>query len=263
MKELLLRTVTGILLIVIFMGSIFLGPTSTLVMLLLVYVLGTRELFQLRSFALSLPGILVAVSGALLIMGVYSILNLDLSPLLLIIPGSLWVAGYAWMGKKNPGLLVLFWIAIPLALFLATGWYPQGTWGSLIPSAILVLVWVNDTFAYVIGSLLGKHSMTPVLSPGKTWEGFAGGMFFSILAALLFMHFSGLESPATWIAAGTITSTFSLMGDLYESSLKRKSMVKDTGAILPGHGGILDRFDSLLFVAPALFFLFLMVRLFT
>ena len=140
-------------------------------------------------------------------------------------------------GKENPGLLVLFWIAIPLALFLAMGWFPEGSWSSLLPISILVLVWVFDTFAYVIGSLPGKHPLTPILSPGKTWEGFAGGMIFSILAALLIYHFSGLESPAVWIAAGAITSIFALTGDLFESSLKRKYMVKDTGRYYPDTEG--------------------------
>ena len=172
----------------------------------------------------------------------------------------LWIVGFALSGRRNPGPLVLFWIAIPLSLFLALGWLTNGSWSSLLPLAAISLVWVNDTFAYVIGSLVGKHAMTPRLSPGKTWEGFAGGLLFTMLAAWIFYHFSAYQSPATWIDIGAGTSIFAMAGDLFESGLKRKYKVKNSGEILPGHGGILDRFDSLLFVAPALFLLLLLLH---
>jgi phosphatidate cytidylyltransferase len=262
-KELLLRSATGILLIVVFIGSILLGPTPMLITMLVVYALGTRELFKLTSLPISLPSLLLAASGALLIFGAYAILKLDKTPLWLVLPAILWLSGYAWQGKLKPASLLLLWIATPLALFLALGWFPEGSWKSLTPVAVIALVWVNDTFAYVCGSLIGKHPLTPKLSPGKTWEGFVGGLLFSMLAAWIFYHFSELYTPGLWIAAGAITSLFAMAGDLFESGLKRKYKVKDTGEILPGHGGILDRFDSLLFVAPALFLVLLLIHFFT
>jgi len=260
-KELLLRTATGILLIVVFIGSILLGPTPMLITMLVVYFLGTRELFKLTSLPISFPSLLLAASGALIIFGAYAILKLEIAPMWLFLPVTLWLIGYAWQGKLKPSSLVLLWISTPLALFLALGWLPEGDWNSLSPVTAIALVWVNDTFAYVCGSLLGKHALTPKLSPGKTWEGFAGGIFFSMLAAWIFYHFSGLYTPGLWIAAGAVTSLFAMAGDLFESGLKRKYKVKDTGEILPGHGGILDRFDSLLFVTPALFLLLLLIHL--
>ena len=261
MKELLLRTATGIFLIILFIGAILLGPTPMLIMLLVVYGLGARELFRLRSLPLNFPGILLLVSGALVIAGVYSILSLGMNPWWLSSAFVLWIAGFALSGRRNPGFLVLFWIAIPLALFMALGWFTNGSWSSLLPLAAISLVWVNDTFAYVCGSFLGKHSMTPRLSPGKTWEGFAGGILFTMLAAWIFYHFSAYQNPATWMAIGASASIFAMAGDLFESGLKRKYKVKDAGELLPGHGGILDRFDSLLFVAPALFLLLLFLHL--
>lgn len=260
MRELLLRTATGILLIVVFIGSILLGPTTLLITMLVVYALGTRELFKLTSLPKSLPSLLLAASGAGIIIGTYAILKLGKTPLWLFLPAILWLIGYAWQGKLKPASLVLLWIATPLALFLALGWFPKGSWNSLTPVAVITLVWVNDTFAYVCGRLLGKHPLTPKLSPGKTWEGFIGSILFSLLAGWIFYHFSGLHTPVMWMAVGVTTSLFAMAGDLFESGLKRKYKVKDSGEILPGHGGILDRFDSLLFVAPALFLLLLLIH---
>ncbi len=263
MKELLLRTATGILLVVLFIGSIILGPISLTVIMLLIYGLGTWELYKLKSTPFHLPTLLLAGSGSLLILGTYGLLYQVLNPLWLLLPVFTWILGYALSGKGNPGILVFFWIALPLSLFLAIGWFPEERWKTLLPIATISMVWVNDTFAYVSGSLLGKHRMTLRLSPGKTWEGFAGGMLFTILAGWIFYYFSAQLSPLMWISLGAITSMFSMAGDLFESGLKRKYKVKDTGSILPGHGGILDRFDSLFFVAPALFLLLLLIYLFT
>ncbi len=261
MRELLLRTATGIILLVLFIGSILLGPTPMLIMILVVFGLGTRELYRLKSIPMSMASFLLAASGVLLIAGIFAFLKLGMNPLWFILPAVLWMAGYIMHGKENPGPLLLLWIALPLASYMATGWFPDGIWKSLLPAAIIGLVWVNDTFAYVTGSLLGKHPMTPRISPGKTWEGFAGGLLFTLLAGWIFFHFSGRQTLSIWLALAATTSLFAMAGDLFESGLKRKYKVKDMGEILPGHGGILDRFDSLFFVAPALLILLLLIHL--
>jgi len=126
---------------------------------------------------------------------------------------------------------------------------------------VIALVWVNDTFAYLTGSLVGRHKMTPVLSPGKTWEGFAGGVIFTLLGGWIIWRITGMLGAGTWIAISLIVASLGLAGDLFESGLKRTVKVKDTGTLLPGHGGILDRFDSLLFVAPAVVILILLIKL--
>ncbi len=263
MRELLLRTATGIALVLGFTSSIILGPTTMLVMMLAVYGLGFLELLRLKSTPFTLPAALMAGSGALLIIGVYGGLHLGMNPLWLFLPASIWVVGFLWHRHLGTGMLILFWLTIPLSSFLATGWLPKGSWNSILPVAVISLVWVNDTFAYVSGSLLGKHPMTPKLSPGKTWEGFVGGLLFTMLSGWIFFHFTGLQTAFTWISAGAVAGTFGLAGDLFESGLKRKHKVKDSGSLLPGHGGILDRFDSLLFVAPAMFLLILLLQLYT
>ena len=262
MKDLIRRTITGISLVVLFTGSIVLGPTPFMLMILLVYGLSIRELFRLLSVRKWVPGGLIAGSGALLLVAVYASLYLHGNPLWLILPAALWIAGYTWSGSGFAGVLSLFWLSIPFVSFFALGWFLDGAgYRPLIPASVIALVWINDTFAYLVGSLLGKHPMTPKLSPKKTWEGFVGGVVFNLVAGWLFFRFSGTLTASAWIIGASVISLLGLAGDLFESGLKRKYEVKDTGSLLPGHGGILDRFDSLLFVSPVLLLAFIILNL--
>ncbi len=116
--------------------------------------------------------------------------------------------------------------------------------------AVLVLIWTNDSGAYIVGSLIGKHKLFPRISPKKTWEGSIGGAVFAIVASVIIAQYITEIHWGHWIVIGILTVVFSTYGDLTESMLKRKANIKDSGNILPGHGGILDRFDSLLMTAP-------------
>jgi phosphatidate cytidylyltransferase len=118
---------------------------------------------------------------------------------------------------------------------------------------IFVFVWLNDTSAYLIGSMFGRHKMFPRISPQKSWEGFAGGLVVTLSASLLFAGlFSGLMAAAHHrIALAAIVVVFATWGDLVESLMKRNFEVKDSGKLLPGHGGILDRMDSVILAVPA------------
>jgi phosphatidate cytidylyltransferase len=118
------------------------------------------------------------------------------------------------------------------------------------------LIWINDTFAYLGGSLFGKNKMIPRISPGKTWEGTVTGLVFSFLCSLFLRPFLLPESSGlVWLIAGLIIPILATVGDLAQSMLKRQAGVKDSGNLMPGHGGILDRFDSLIFVSPYLYLL--------
>lgn len=245
------------------MGSILLGPFPFLAVMMLVYILGTRELSSLYKPA-RLPFLLIAASGAAFLPLTLLFFHSSLGYLWFFLPMSTWFLGYIWSGFRLPALLALFWLALPLSSFLALGWLNQNAeYANLLPLSVIVLVWVNDTFAYIVGSLAGKHQMTPVLSPGKTWEGSAGGVLFTMFGGWVIWRITGSLDTLSWILTGMCTGLLGLLGDLFESHLKRSMHVKNTGAILPGHGGILDRFDSLLFVAPAslLMMVFLKVSL--
>lgn len=159
-------------------------------------------------------------------------------------------------------MLGQMYIAFPLSLIniLAFGNGDVSVGGSanmLLPLSVFILLWANDTGAYCTGSLLGRHKLFPRISPAKSWEGSIGGGVLSIIVAALIGHY-GANGPGTkgmdimvWIGLGVVVVVFGTWGDLVESLFKRTIGVKDSGKILPGHGGMLDRFDSSLLAIPA------------
>jgi len=123
-------------------------------------------------------------------------------------------------------------------------------YSALIPCSIVFSIWINDTMAYIVGSLIGKTPFSKI-SPKKTWEGTAGGAILCIVVIALIAYFTHLLAIKDAIVIAALCAIFGTTGDLFESKLKRMANVKDSGTIMPGHGGFLDRFDSLLFAAPA------------
>lgn len=160
---------------------------------------------------------------------------------------------------RNMGysMLGLIYISLSLGMLLNLRTFYPGTAletvNKLLVLAIILSLWVNDTMAYLIGSLIGKTPLSPI-SPKKTWEGTIGGILFAILAmgAVGYFLSSGFEMQAVsqWMIVAAIAAIAGTVGDLLQSKLKRLADVKDSGHILPGHGGFLDRFDSLLFATP-------------
>lgn len=116
---------------------------------------------------------------------------------------------------------------------------------------LLILVWLNDTGAYVFGMLFGKHRLFERISPKKSWEGAIGGTMVTIVLGVWMNFFVPSLSRIDWIVLSIMVSVFGVYGDLFESLLKRIAGVKDSGTLMPGHGGILDRMDSILFIIPA------------
>lgn len=115
---------------------------------------------------------------------------------------------------------------------------------------VLLLIWANDSFAFLIGKNFGKRKLFESVSPKKTIEGFVGGLVFSIITAIIIGVYSELLSILDWVIIAIITAVIGTLGDLVESKFKRQASIKDSGNIMPGHGGLLDRLDSLLFAAP-------------
>tara|TARA_R110002049_G_scaffold993_11_gene7223 strand:- start:8236 stop:9015 length:780 start_codon:yes stop_codon:yes gene_type:complete len=121
-----------------------------------------------------------------------------------------------------------------------------------------ILVWVNDSFAYLVGKNFGKQKLFEKISPKKTVEGFLGGLFFSCIASYFIATFTETLNFTYWLILSIIVSVFGTLGDLIESKFKRNAQVKDSGIIMPGHGGLLDRLDSIIFAAP---FIYLFLRI--
>lgn len=117
--------------------------------------------------------------------------------------------------------------------------------------AIFIFIWLNDTGAYLIGSLFGKHRLFERISPKKSWEGFVGGLVFTLLASQIFYHFTPELTRLYWFGLSAVIVIFGTWGDLVESLLKRTLQIKDSGNCFPGHGGMLDRFDSIMLAIPA------------
>jgi phosphatidate cytidylyltransferase len=143
---------------------------------------------------------------------------------------------------------LLLWICVNGLMFIHTH-FAQGGW---LLMYLLSLVWVADIGAYFSGKQFGKHKLAPGISPGKTWEGVIGGLLLNVLwISLVFQLSDGWGLAYLWfLILGLVTAALSVVGDLYESILKREAGVKDSGRILPGHGGILDRIDSVIAATP-------------
>lgn len=157
--------------------------------------------------------------------------------------------------------LALLYIGIPFALFQFLAFWPSG--GSYDPNKILgllLLVWSNDTFAYLVGSQIGKTKLFPRISPKKTWEGSIGGGVLTLVIAYACFMVLGGYSLQDWMVLGLLAVVFGGLGDLVESMMKRSLNIKDSGGILPGHGGILDRFDAFIFFLPFATFYLIIVE---
>jgi phosphatidate cytidylyltransferase len=268
MKNLLTRTLTGILYVAILTGGI-LGNSYTFALLFsVVTLLCLREFYQLINskkqtkidLRLHLPGgVLLFIATHLYLSGVVPPQILLAYPAYVVVvfiaglyekgqgpADSLTCAAYAFLGQS--------YIALPLAalnlLAFPTSGAPYHPRSIL---ALLIFIWANDTGAYLIGSLIGKHRLWERISPRKSWEGFFGGLLFTIAASFVFTHLTAWEIPPLHrVGLAIAVALFATWGDLIESSIKRLLDVKDSGTILPGHGGLLDRFDSLLLAVYAM-----------
>lgn len=163
--------------------------------------------------------------------------------------------------KKNPIHLLaslftsLIYIFIPLAITPSVA-LSAGTYEATTLMGLLILIWSSDSWAYVSGRLFGKRKLFERLSPKKTWEGFWGSVILTSATGYLLHQLGFGLTGIEWTLLGAITVSIATLGDLFQSMLKRAAQIKDSGNILPGHGGILDRFDSILFCMPAYYIYF-------
>jgi phosphatidate cytidylyltransferase len=252
------RTATALVLAPVALGAIVLGKWAVLALVFVVIGVAAYELSQALE---PLPFMAALGAGALpVVLSIPYGRTGILAGAMLGLPWALfWLAGRPEIRTLQTVLAVLLmalWVGVPLAHL---GLLPRSSYGEILILIAVVGPWISDSGAYFAGHLFGRHLLFPSLSPNKTVEGSLGGLLLTILTVgFVSYHFLDFSvAKAAVIGAGV--SVFSQSGDLFESALKRILGVKDLGHFLPGHGGILDRIDSLLFTAPAVYYIFLLV----
>ncbi|MGZ3920811.1 MAG: phosphatidate cytidylyltransferase [Bacteroidia bacterium] len=255
-RDLRVRLLTGFVLVVIITGSVLYSVYNFMLIALLINVLGLNEFYNLlrADNPKKFPGLILSITlfiTTTLMMSKFLsekilIINIPIAFILFLL------ALYDHSQKPFVGLAITFlgiiYVTIPciLHVLLAFSFPIMGEYNRYTILGIFIMVWSNDSGAYLTGKLFGKHHLFNRVSPAKTWEGLAGGSIFTLIMALLLAHYFTGINYIHWIAMALIINVAGPFGDLVKSRLKRSLNVKDSGKILPGHGGILDRFDSLM-----------------
>ena len=159
-----------------------------------------------------------------------------------------------WKLRKGKSKILPFlYIIIPFILIQILAYQMEGGWKSNLILFMLILTWTFDTFAYLIGVKIGKHKIFPSISPKKSWEGFLGGFFFSIITTYIISQYIFIINMKLAAIIGILIPFTATLGDFIESKYKRDANKKDSGNIIPGHGGILDRMDALMITIPTIY----------
>ncbi len=272
MKNLIIRTITGVAFVAIMVFGILHSPASFATLFTIITVLSVWEFTGIVNQRpdVSVNRFITTVAGGCLFVGFFGYSFGISGAGVLFVP---WLLSMVYMlvaelylQRESPlnnwayAMMSQVYVALPFSLLClianpdisanTTTPETQGaaTWLVL---AIYVLLWLNDSGAYCVGSLLGRHKLFPRISPGKSWEGSIGGGVLCIIVALIASQSLTLMSPVQWVGFALVVVVFGTWGDLIESLLKRQMGIKDSGNILPGHGGMLDRFDSSLLAIPA------------
>lgn len=258
------RAITAFFFTIVMLASIFSGGYTFTFFYLILSLAALLEFFNMIKTAGIRPHRNIALFVAALIflaMAGYHLLQFEVRYALLIVPLIFSVfIGELYRKEKVPFSNIaytftgLVYVTVPFCFFYSLGFVQeQGNYSFHLPLAFLLMLWANDTGAYLFGVKFGKTRLFERHSPKKSWEGFFGGMLVSLLASYLISQFFKEISPAIWAGMSVLIVSFGTLGDLVESMLKRSLNVKDSGNILPGHGGFLDRFDGLLLAAPVVY----------
>lgn len=262
MKNIIIRTLTGTVYVALIVFSLLFHPLIFGILLVFVNFTSLLEFNKMnRKLGLNNPKIWIYINVFLFSIAM-AVTGLDMPPGYLLIPllGLLVLLILIPLYQKagNPAFNQAFslfgtvYISVPLVLLTLIQQlsHQQGIPFAL---AIFVIIWTNDTFAFLTGRVFGKSKMFKRVSPKKSWEGFLGGLVSGMSASMAFYYFFPQPGLINWLIFGFLTVVSAVMGDFTESLLKRTSDVKDSGSILPGHGGMLDRIDSLLIATPVVF----------
>ncbi|MBI5974902.1 phosphatidate cytidylyltransferase [Staphylococcus canis] len=250
------RTITTIVALVIFLPILLIGGSIWMYFTFLLALIALKELLNMnRIRIISIPGLISALALIVVMLPQDMGHWVSLLQQRYLIAMSFIILSYTVMSKNRFSFMDSAFCLMSVA-YVGIGFmyfYETREAGLEYILFGLLIVWLTDTGAYIFGRSFGKRKLWPVISPNKTIEGFVGGMICSLIVPLVFMIFAPLQINIIWLLIMTLVlSTFGQLGDLVESGFKRHFGVKDSGRLLPGHGGILDRFDSFMFVLPLL-----------
>ncbi len=263
MRELFRRLITGVVFVILLLSAIFLS-SDAFDFLFMVFGLAClyeyKRLVHLRGYH-----VFLAYLG-MWWMFIYLINDAVLINILMFLSiiVNIWLIHFLFSRKKiyrtfEKFIIGLFYIGGG-CIFLTMIPYKDDDFAKFLIMGIFILIWVNDSFAYVVGKTLGRTKLYSKVSPKKTVEGTIGGFVFTMIAAYIMAKYEPIVEPTQWLILAVVIVASGNIGDLVQSKLKREAGVKDSGAILPGHGGMLDRLDSLIFAAP---FAYLTLNIFT
>ncbi len=260
MRNLLVRTISGITLIMIIIGAILLSEYSMLALIMVIYSLGLYEFKSMFPRKRQSLFFLFLIVGIVFLLLFYLILSREIEMGYLALAAAFYMVPLTLIFSQLNGLLnthdkqmlfAFFWLAGTLLFLMAQGWANnKEIYDPLYLIILISMIWIYDIGAFIFGSLLGRKPLAPLISPGKTVEGFVFGVLLNVAAGQIAFRITGDFTMGQWIILSLVISVGGTVGDLFESKLKREAGVKDSGQIIPGHGGILDRFDSLFFSAP-------------
>jgi len=265
MNESITRTLSGIVYIVLLVAATLYGPLSFIPVFGMFLLIAVYEFCKLNHLTHTVPLIIgfagIVLFGININNNFYSNLLLNLAALLISVNllFELFKKGAPSLKDRTAKLARLIgYVIIPFLLIIKLpflNYTDTYTYNPYIIIGMFIIIWANDTFAYIVGKTMGRHKLFERISPKKTIEGFVGGMIFSVAGAYILGQNAvfNVLTPWQWMAFAAILVVFGTLGDLVESQLKRNAGVKDSGKIMPGHGGILDRLDSVLFAIPFLF----------
>ncbi|MBK8776493.1 MAG: phosphatidate cytidylyltransferase [Saprospiraceae bacterium] len=272
MNDLPKRVLTAIFLGIGVIGGIYYSVYTFIALMIVIGAFASFEYIKLASFGadISIPHSMTKIGALLSAMPLlfYGLIkNTEHGFELSLLLGSILIMGLlAYFLIKNEVndykmyqaiSMSIMYITIPFLLMIWVS-IQNGHYQWLKPMTLLALIWCNDVMAYFVGRLFGKRPLYSKISPKKTIEGFVGGLVLSVAGALILSIYVQHLTPTQWVIYGFVVSICSTVGDLFESMIKRRYGVKDSGTALPGHGGFLDRFDAFIFVIPiATLFLYL------
>lgn len=273
-KDILVRAASGVVMLVVMLSAILASPWSLGALLLVITAGVTWEHLRLSEHCGAQPQKVMAMVLAVLTIVPFALVQTvagDVEWWILMMTFFVMIATLAvlfvelFRAKETPiqnigaTLLPIFQVALPIAMLALLPAIGEG-YNAWRVVAFFSIIWANDVFAFLVGITLGRHRLCERISPKKSWEGFIGGILAAMGAALLAAHLLG-ENIAVWAGLGLVTALAAVAGDLIESMFKRAAGVKDSGAIMPGHGGWFDRFDAVLTAAPvAVIYLILLMH---